>query len=229
MNNAWLHVCISIIQTNHYIYSIIFIMNYSPAWSARWQPGRRAWVWMKVAGLIVEWFLKRGGNFLKCIFVHKRAKGPFPPLSPSPGQSGRGRRRWDSSSWRRQETTRPCRGCSRRRTSIRRAWCPTWTPERPSTSTGAPRRPRRPCRDPWCRASSCTACREAASRRLRRLLSPPCPACFPGRLSSGEPAPAEFRSPAPLTPLPTYLNMPTFLQLRTHSKKRSKRQRKIRE
>ena len=32
MNNASLHVCVSIIQTNHYIYSIIFIMNNSPAW-----------------------------------------------------------------------------------------------------------------------------------------------------------------------------------------------------
>lgn len=30
MNNAELHVCVSIIQTNHYIYSIISIMNYSP-------------------------------------------------------------------------------------------------------------------------------------------------------------------------------------------------------
>lgn len=42
MNNALLHVCISIIQTNHYIYSIIFIMNYSPTRSARWQTSRCA-------------------------------------------------------------------------------------------------------------------------------------------------------------------------------------------
>lgn len=40
MNNASLHVCISIIQTNHYICSIIFIMNYSPARGARWKPNR---------------------------------------------------------------------------------------------------------------------------------------------------------------------------------------------
>lgn len=39
MNNALLHVCISIIQTNHYIYSIILIMNYSPAWSASYRHG----------------------------------------------------------------------------------------------------------------------------------------------------------------------------------------------
>lgn len=109
-------------------------------------------------------------------------------LLSSAGQSGRGRPRWDWSCWRRLETTPPCRGCSHPRTSIRRAWCPTWTPERPSTCTEAPRRPRRPYRDPWSRASCCTACREAAS--LRRLLCPQCPACFPGQLSSGELAPA---------------------------------------
>lgn len=103
-----------------------------------------------------------------------------------PGQSGRGRRRWDSSCWRKPGTTRRCSGCSRPRTSTRRASCPTWTPARPSTCTGAPRRRRPPCRDRWCRASCCTACRGAASRRP---LCPPCPACCPGRASSGEPAP----------------------------------------
>lgn len=49
MNNASLHVCVSIIQTNHYIYSIIFIMNYSPAWSACWQSNRHPWVWIQEA------------------------------------------------------------------------------------------------------------------------------------------------------------------------------------
>lgn len=58
MNNASLHVCISIIQTNHYIYSIIFIMNYSPAWSAHWQYNRRPWVWIQVAGWRFWWFKK---------------------------------------------------------------------------------------------------------------------------------------------------------------------------
>lgn len=57
MNNASLHVCISIIQTNHYICSIIFIMNYSPAWSAHWQSKRHAWVWIQVAGWRCWWFL----------------------------------------------------------------------------------------------------------------------------------------------------------------------------
>lgn len=115
-----------------------------------------------------------------------------PGLVSLSGQSGRGRPRWDSSCWRKLGITRPCRGCSRPRTSTRRAWCPTWTPERPSISTGGPRRLRRPCRDPLSRVSCCTACKGAASHHLRRLPCPPCPACFLGRLSSGEPAPAEF-------------------------------------
>lgn len=112
-------------------------------------------------------------------------------LSAFTGQSGRDRRRWDSSCWRKQETIPRCRGCSRPRISTRRAWCPTWTPEQPSTCTEAPLRPRPPCRDPWSRGSCCTACREAASRPRLRLLCPQCQACYPGQVSSGEPAPAD--------------------------------------
>lgn len=111
---------------------------------------------------------------------------PTPVLLSPSGQSGRGRRRWGWSCWQRPGTTPPCRGCSRPRTSTRRAWCPTWTPGRPCTCTGAPRRPRRLYRDPWFRGFCCTACRGAANRRPRHRRSPPCPACFPGRRSSGE-------------------------------------------
>lgn len=109
-------------------------------------------------------------------------------LSSLPGRSGRGRPRWVSSCWRRPGTTPPCRGCSHPRTSTRKAWCPTWTPERPSTCTEAPRRPRPACRDPWSPGSCCTAW--GAASRLR-CLYPPCPACLLGRLS-GEPIPAGF-------------------------------------
>lgn len=108
----------------------------------------------------------------------------------SPGQSGSGRLQSGWSCWQKPGTTPPCRGCSRRRTSTHRAWCPTLTPGRPCTCTGAPRRPRQPYRDPWSRGSCFTACREAESRRRHhRLLCPLCLECFPGLLSSGEPGP----------------------------------------
>lgn len=100
------------------------------------------------------------------------------------GQSGRGRQQWDSSCWLKLGITRPCRGCSRPLTSTRRAWCRIWTPARPSTSTGGPPRPHRPCRDRSYRGFCCTGCRGAAILPHPRL----CPLCRAGFLGllSGE-------------------------------------------
>jgi len=103
---------------------------------------------------------------------------------PPPGPSGKGRRRWAWSCWPRLATTPPCRGCSPRPTSTRRAWSPTWTPAPLSTCTADPARRPPPSRDPWCPASSSTDCRAAASPPRP---CPPCPASCPGPRSPGEP------------------------------------------
>lgn len=228
MNNAWLHVCISIIQTNHYIYSIIFIMNYSPAWSARWQPGRRARVWMKVAGLIVEWFLKRGGKFLKCIFVHKRAKGSFllTPLS---------RTKWKRQTAVGLELLAEAGNYS----ALQRMFPSPYFYPQSLVSNLDPGAALYLYRGPS--APPPTMQRPLVPRILLHGLQggseppPPPPPLAP--MSGVLPRPAQQRwagtcrvlIPPPLTLLPTFLNMPTFLQLWTHSKKRSKRQIKIRE
>lgn len=186
MNNAALHVCISIIQINHYIYSIIFsFMNYSPLPIVHVDQRKRDGIWMEVASLIVECY---PNVYLSVNTLNTGVRACLRTCVPPPGPSGRGRRLWAWSCWLRLATTRHSRGCSRPPISTHRAWCPTWTPERPSTCTGAPRRHRRQqCRDHWCRGSCCTACRAAASQHLRRRLHlPPSPECFPGRLSSGE-------------------------------------------
>lgn len=119
-----------------------------------------------------------------------------PPVSacPPPGPSGKGRRRWAWSCWPRPATTQPCRGCSPRPTSTRRAWSPTWTPALPSTCTADPARRPRPSRDPWCPASSSTDCRAAASPPHP---CPPCPASCPGPRSPGEPRPPGTPPPPP--------------------------------
>lgn len=132
-----------------------------------------------------------------CLHVNtplKAIKNVF-DLSSLAGQNGRGRQQWGSSCWLKLGITQPCRGCFRPLTSTRRAWCRTWTPARPSTSTGGPPRPHRPCRDRSYRGSCCTACRGAAILPRRRPR--PCPLCragFLGPLSGERPS---FGGPTP--------------------------------
>lgn len=179
MNNATLHVCALIIQTNHYIYSIILIMNYSPECSMFGFKKRLLFFFGHT--LINPWIFPKKDVFVCQVYLHINTPLKAKQFLSLAGQSGRDRRQWDSSCWRKLGITRLCRGCSRPLTSTRRAWCRTSTPARLSISTGGPPRPRRPCKDHSSRGSCCTGYKgEAILPRRRPRLCPLCQAGFPG-------------------------------------------------